>query len=188
MLTPSSFLNSSMSLTVAQDISYSTSSAVHGLALHPSGKFIYAADDTANQIWTHSINSTTGLLTLVDTTAAPVAGSDPRHVAVSANGAYLYAVFEGTNEVGVFAISNSTGLPVYQNVTYPLILSSKCPSSLAPKTKLMKTSPRRNILLLLVRRSETLLLWILPMGDLSFSRNLFARLHLSILAFINRKD
>lgn len=107
---------------VAQNVSYTSgSSGVHGLALHPSGKYLYSADDSGNAVWTHAINNGTGLLELVSKTDAPSTGANPRHAAVHPLGGYLYVVLEESNELAQYRIDARSGKPVFDNVTFPLI-------------------------------------------------------------------
>lgn len=112
---------------VIQNYTYSSASGVHGMAFAPSDSFLYSADDSANTLWTHSVNSTTGELTLVDSLAGPSTGADPRHVAVHPEGKYLYLILEGANELAQYSIDNTTGIPSWKNVTYPLIPSGMFP-------------------------------------------------------------
>ncbi|KAL1640068.1 hypothetical protein SLS58_007335 [Diplodia intermedia] len=107
---------------VAQNVSYTTgTSGVHGLALSPDGRFVYSADDSGNAVWTHSVDPTTGLLTEVESMAAPVEGANPRHAAVHPNGDYLWVVLEEANELAQYTLDKETGKPTFTNVTYPLI-------------------------------------------------------------------
>ncbi|KAK8169837.1 hypothetical protein IWX90DRAFT_485728 [Phyllosticta citrichinensis] len=107
---------------VAQNVSYmSGSSGVHGLALHPSGKYLYSADDSGNAVWTHSIANGTGLLDLVAKTDAPSTGANPRHAAVHPLGGFLYVVLEESNELAQYRIDQASGKPNFSDVTYPLI-------------------------------------------------------------------
>jgi carboxy-cis,cis-muconate cyclase len=108
---------------VIQNYTYKSTSGVHGLALDSTNSFIYSADDSANTLWTHKVDNTTGELTLVSSISGPVSGADPRHVAVHPKGQYLYVIFEGANELAQYTIDKSTGIPSFENVTYPLIPS-----------------------------------------------------------------
>jgi carboxy-cis,cis-muconate cyclase len=112
---------------VIQNYTYSSSSGVHGMALSPTGSFLYSADDAGNTLWTHSIDGTTGEVTLVSSLSGPETGSDPRHVAVHPQGAYLYVILEGANELAQYSIDSTTGIPSFQNTTYPLIPSGMFP-------------------------------------------------------------
>jgi carboxy-cis,cis-muconate cyclase len=115
---------------VVQNYNYKSTSGVHGMALDSTNSFIYSADDTGNTLWTHSVNKTTGEVTLVDSVDGPVTGADPRHVTVHPEGQYLYVILEGANELAQYSIDNATGIPYSKNVTYPLIPSGT--SSLPP--------------------------------------------------------
>jgi carboxy-cis,cis-muconate cyclase len=46
-----------------QNYTYASTSGVHGMALNKANTFLYSADDSANTLWTHSVDSTTGELT-----------------------------------------------------------------------------------------------------------------------------
>ena len=110
---------------VIQNYTYSTDSGVHGMAMNQANSFLYSADDTGNTLWTHSVDNSTGELTLVDSLAGPETGADPRHVTVHPAGKYLYVILEGANELAQYSIDQSTGKPSFKNVTFPLIPSSK---------------------------------------------------------------
>ncbi|EFX04833.1 polyketide synthase [Grosmannia clavigera kw1407] len=108
-----------------QNFTYASGSGVHGLALAPSGPFLYSADDSGNQIWTHHIDNSTGAVSVVGHLSSPATGSDPRHVTVHPSGQYLYVVLEGTSKVAVYALDGTTGLPTATNVTYLLLPSGE---------------------------------------------------------------
>lgn len=108
-----------------QNISYYSGSGVHGMAFDPTGDYIYAADDTANTIWTHKVDNTTGLLTYVSAIAAPTTGANPRHATVHPNGAYLYVILEESNEIAQYSIDPTTHIPQFTNVIYSLLNAGK---------------------------------------------------------------
>lgn len=109
---------------VAQNISYASDSGVHGLALSPDGAYLYSADDSGNSVWTHSVDSSTGLVTELQQLTAPSDGANPRHAAVHAKGNYLYVVLEEANKLAQYRLDAASGLPIFENVTYPLIPES----------------------------------------------------------------
>ena len=115
---------------VIQNYTYKSTSGVHGMALDSTNSFIYSADDTGNTLWIHSVNKTTGEVTLAGSVDGPVTGADPRHVTVHPEGQYLYVILEGANELAQYSIDNTTGIPYSENVTYSLIPSGT--SSLPP--------------------------------------------------------
>ena len=112
-----------------QNYTYKSTSGVHGMALDSTNSFIYSADDSANTLWTHKVDNTTGELTLVSSISGPVTGADPRHVAVHPEGQYLYVILEGANQVAQYAIDQSTGIPSFHNITYSLIPSGSSNSN-----------------------------------------------------------
>jgi carboxy-cis,cis-muconate cyclase len=116
-------------LEVIQNYTYKSASGVHGMAMNEKNSFIYSADDSANTLWTHSVDSITGRLTYVSSIAGPVTGADPRHVAVHPEGQYLYVILEGANELAQYTIDQATGIPSFENVTYSLIPSDVSSSS-----------------------------------------------------------
>ncbi|KAF3025041.1 hypothetical protein E8E14_014376 [Neopestalotiopsis sp. 37M] len=105
-----------------QNYTYFSTSAVHGTAFSPDSKFLYSADDSGNTLWTHSIDATTGEVTLVANLTAPSSSAHPRHAAVHPNGQYVYVVLEGSSQIAQYSIADpSTGIPSFDNVTYPLL-------------------------------------------------------------------
>ncbi len=82
-----------------------------GLAISPSGAYLYTANSTANSISIYSIASS-GTLT-------PVAGSPladpfqtPVALIVDPTGNYLYVANQGSNNIATYSITASTGFPV----------------------------------------------------------------------------
>jgi 6-phosphogluconolactonase (cycloisomerase 2 family) len=82
-----------------------------GLAIAPSGTFLYTANATANSISIYSVAST-GVL-------APVAGSpladtfqSPVSLVVDPTGTYLYVANQGSNNISSYTITSATGFPV----------------------------------------------------------------------------
>lgn len=112
-------------IEAVQNFTYATDSGVHGLAVAPSGQFLYSADDSGNRVWTHRIDNATGEVTLVANLTGPATGSDPRHAAVHPGGKYLYVVLEGTSQIALYALDDTTGLPTAINATYSLLPSGK---------------------------------------------------------------
>ncbi|ETS77426.1 hypothetical protein PFICI_11300 [Pestalotiopsis fici W106-1] len=112
-----------------QNYTLSSAAGVHGTALSSDSRFLYSADDSANALWTHSIDPETGKVTFVANLTALSTGADPRHVAVHPSGKFLYVVLEGSNEIAQYTIDQSTGIPSFENVIYPLISSGDNASS-----------------------------------------------------------
>lgn len=130
-----------------QNYTYSSSSGVHGLALNSDNTFLYSADDTANTLWTHSVDSTTGKVTLVSSISGPATGSDPRHVTVHPTGQYLYVILEGANKVAQYTIDQSTGIPSFENVSYSLLPADIAGKSPSPPANLTNNQqPNRTLI------------------------------------------
>lgn len=108
---------------VVQNYTYFNSSAVHGTAFSPDSKFLYSADDSGNTLWTHSIDQSTGEVTLVSNLTAPSASAHPRHATVHPGGKYIYVILEGSSQLAQYSIDSDTGIPSFQNVTYSLLES-----------------------------------------------------------------
>jgi len=87
--------------------------AVESLAVHPSGKYLYAANSGSNNISQYTISST-GALTEVGSRAN--AGNSPTLLVIDKAGAFLYAANSGSEDISVYSIDSGTGLlsPVSQ--------------------------------------------------------------------------
>jgi len=86
------------------------------IVIEPSGKYLYATNQSMNMIFAFTIDPSTGVLTAVQTTMTQhqVANTDPSPVAlaVDVSGQYLYCVNLGTSDSGtidIFSIDLSTG-------------------------------------------------------------------------------
>ena len=82
-------------------------SAVQALVIHPSGKYLYAANSGSNNISLYTINSTGGL---TEVTPRTTAGTSPTLLAIDSAGAFLYAANSGSFDISVFSINSSNGL------------------------------------------------------------------------------
>lgn len=81
---------------------------VDNLAMHPTGKFLYAPNVSENRVEGFAIDAATGNLTAVP--GSPFsAGSLPLQVAIVPSGAFLYTTNLGDNTISGFTIDASTG-------------------------------------------------------------------------------
>ena len=80
------------------------------IAVHPSGKFVYAT--RSSDVFTYAVDSNTGLLTSVVTTAE----SFPTSIAIDPSGQFAY-VTNSSNELSTYAINLTTGALTFQSVT-----------------------------------------------------------------------
>lgn len=94
--------------SVVQSFDYSSAAGIHGLALHPSDSYMYAADTTGDTLWTHVL-SNNGTVSKTQRTNVSSIGKGPRHVATHPNGLWLYTLFEGSNTISAFPIDTQTG-------------------------------------------------------------------------------
>jgi 6-phosphogluconolactonase len=99
----------------AKEISVSASE----ICVHPSGKFVYAANRGHDTITAFRIDETTGKLTLIE--LEPIRGGWPRNFNIDPTGKWLLAAGRDSNTIAVFAIDAETGELTYTRtmVTVP---------------------------------------------------------------------
>ena len=94
--------------------------AVHGLAVSPDGKYLYAAGSNSDSVGVFSIDDTLGTLTFIeaevqgandqDDSGGPVTFMDrPVRLAVSADGNHVYVAADFSSSVAVFNRDQKTG-------------------------------------------------------------------------------
>jgi 6-phosphogluconolactonase (cycloisomerase 2 family) len=84
----------------------SAGSAIEALAVHPTGKYLYAANSGSNNISLYIISSTGGL---TEKTPRTNTGTSPTLLAMDSAGAFLYAVNSGSFDISVYSIDSSSG-------------------------------------------------------------------------------
>ncbi|KAJ5144935.1 hypothetical protein N7448_002327 [Penicillium atrosanguineum] len=104
--------------SVEANISYSSDSGVHGLALSADSRFIYSGDDMGGSIWTHSYNEATNTVTKLQ--RLNVSGN-PRHLVVSPQASFVYVILEENNQLAVFNRDSTSGLLTGRNKTLSLL-------------------------------------------------------------------
>ena len=77
------------------------------IALHPSGKFLYASNRGHDSLAIFNVDAQTGRLTA--TGYEPTAGRTPRHFVIDPSGTWLLAENQDSNTVVVFRIDPATG-------------------------------------------------------------------------------
>lgn len=77
------------------------------IAVHPSGKFLYASNRGADSIAVFAIDPKKGTLTAVDNT--PTQGQTPRSFEIDPSGKYLFAENQKSNDIVLFRIDEKTG-------------------------------------------------------------------------------
>lgn len=77
------------------------------IAVHPSGKFVYASNRGHDSIAVFAADPKTGKLTLVE--LEPTQGKTPRHFALDPTGGWLLAENQASDSVVVFRVDRKTG-------------------------------------------------------------------------------
>jgi 6-phosphogluconolactonase len=99
-------------------------SAVEALAIHTSGKYLYAANSGSNNISAYTVSSTGGL---TEMTPRQPAGTSPTLLVMDPSGNFLYAANSLSNDISVFSIGTSGLLAPLQQTngaTAPIGLSA----------------------------------------------------------------
>jgi 6-phosphogluconolactonase len=85
----------------------------NGLAIDPSGSYLYVANTQSNSISIFSIGATgPGSLSEIQGSPLDDTYNDPFSLLIDAKGQYLYVANQGSNNVAVYSLSSGTGLPV----------------------------------------------------------------------------
>lgn len=110
-------------LTLKQTIPTLTTEQIAGetfnsgseIRVHPSGRFVYAANRGHDSITAYAVDPATGELSLVET--EPIRGSWPRNFNLDPSGRWLLAAGRDSNTLAVFAIDADTGALQYVRET-----------------------------------------------------------------------
>lgn len=94
-------IDSNGKLTEIPGSPFSISANATALQMTPNGNFLYALDPAKNTIVEMSINSTSGVLTIVGTQTTT---STPSSLTVDNSGKFLYVGNSGANNISVYAI------------------------------------------------------------------------------------
>jgi 6-phosphogluconolactonase len=86
---------------------FKAASTAAEIAVHPSGKFLYASNRGHDSIAVFAIDPAKGTLTLVG--HQPSQGKTPRHFGIDPTGKYLLAANQDSNTIVVFTIDPATG-------------------------------------------------------------------------------
>jgi 6-phosphogluconolactonase len=82
---------------------------VESLVIHPSGKFIYAANPSENDISLFAVQGYGGLTEKTPRTSTLPGGTSPTRLVMDAKGTTLFASNVGSNSISVFTIDSKTG-------------------------------------------------------------------------------
>ncbi len=91
----------------AKEISVSASE----IRVHPSGKFVYAANRGHDTVTAFRIDQATGKLALIE--CEPIRGGWPRNFSLDPSGKWLLAAGQDSNTIAVFAVDAETGELTY---------------------------------------------------------------------------
>jgi 6-phosphogluconolactonase (cycloisomerase 2 family) len=89
-------------------IALTTSGIPTSIAAHPTGRFLYAAQQGADSLASYSINPSDGSLLLSDTLTT---ADTPSSLTLHPTGNFLYATQAGTDGIVAFSIDQATGIP-----------------------------------------------------------------------------
>jgi 6-phosphogluconolactonase (cycloisomerase 2 family) len=104
-------------LTVLVGSPITAGRGVHSIAIHPSKKFLYAANNDENDVSLFTI-STGGSLTEV--TPRTIAGTAPNLLAMDPAGAFLYVSNSGSNTISVFSLDATSGALAQVGAPFPI--------------------------------------------------------------------
>ena len=93
--------------TLPADVTDRTGFSTAEIAVHPSGRFLYASNRGHDSIATYAIAEATGRLTFLG--VEPTRCKTPRNFAIAPGGSHLLAAGQDSDTVAVFAIDPATG-------------------------------------------------------------------------------
>lgn len=115
--------------------------AVQSLAVHPSKKYLYAANSGEGDVSLFTIASGGGLQ---EVTPRTVAGTAPTVLVMDSAGTYLFVGNAGSNDISIFSIDASSGLLTQVGTNIPIGLTPLA----------MKLSPSGNYLYITGQQSQ----------------------------------
>jgi len=95
-----------------EELSATSACGPRGVAVDPTGNFVYVANELSNNVSAFSFDANSGVLTLLagspfaDTSEGP---TGPRGVAVDPSGKYVYVTNHTSNDVAAYSITPATG-------------------------------------------------------------------------------
>ena len=88
------------------------------IAVHPTGRFVYASTRGHDSITTFAVDAATGRLTFLN--AEPARVRKPRHFAIAPGGRFLLAAGQDSGTVAIFALDAKTGRLAFTDRTIPV--------------------------------------------------------------------
>jgi 6-phosphogluconolactonase len=87
---------------------FATGTQPYGVAVDPTGQFVYVPNNGSNNVSGYAINATSGVLKAVK--GSPfAAGANTDGVAVDPLGKFAYAANDSSNNVSAYAINSTSG-------------------------------------------------------------------------------
>jgi|SRR5271170_4939117 len=83
----------------------------YGLAIDPSGSYLYVANTQSTSVSIFGLQSTGALKEVQGSPLSTEPYSDPFALLLDSKGQYLYVANQGSNNVAVYSIDSTTGLP-----------------------------------------------------------------------------
>ena len=120
-----------------------TGGSPQAVAITPSGRLLYVAGGSSNEVYGLRINATTGALTPVSGSPFP-AGIDPFFGPISSSGQFAYVADANGNQISSFSIDASTGAltPLYGS---PFAEDGSYPASIALVNPAVKACGALNV-------------------------------------------
>ena len=88
---------------------YSAGTGSNSVAVDPSGKFLYVANEISNDISMFTIDASSGALTALAGSPFPATGAGPHSIIVDASGKFAYVVNEISNDISAYALDTASG-------------------------------------------------------------------------------
>lgn len=105
--------------------SFPTNARPTGMALHPSGSFLYVTSLNANTVSGYTVDHTTGVLTPVGTALAPVpTGPSPIAAGINSGGQFLFVLNQGDASISTYSIDPARGILTAVGSPFPTGLTT----------------------------------------------------------------
>ncbi len=101
--------------TLPEGVTDRTGFSCAEIAVHPSGRFLYASNRGHDTIAVYCIDAATGKLTFQ--AAVPAGVQTPRHFAISPDGKHLLTEGQNSNTVAIFSVDPTSGMLEFSDQT-----------------------------------------------------------------------
>jgi 6-phosphogluconolactonase (cycloisomerase 2 family) len=107
IVAPLALIGTGTGALASTTIAVASGSLPQGVAVDPTGRFVYVPNQSSSNVSMYSINQSTGALTSI--AAAVAAGTTPYIAAVDPTGRFVYVINAFGNSVSMYSINQSTG-------------------------------------------------------------------------------